>query len=251
LSHADLFERMANCIIVGDAEEANALARKSLELQIAPLESIDNGFVKGIRVVGDRFGAGELFLPELVMSAEAMKVALAILEPELAKGNMARETQGNVLACTVQGDIHDIGKRIVCTMLSANGFSVVDLGVNVKIDRFVQEIRTRQPDIVAMSALLTTTAPNQGKVIKLLQKEGIRDQYIVMVGGAPTSLGWSKEIGADGYGENATEAVRVAKELMARKRSKPASAQPEAGTPVPALDVAASSDGVLQAAAAD
>src|SRR6266702_261970 len=234
---------MANCIIVGDAEEANALARKSLELQIAPLESIDNGFVKGIRVVGDRFGAGELFLPELVMSAEAMKAALAILEPELAKGNQARESQGNVLACTVTGDIHDIGKRIVCTMLSANDFSVTDLGVNVKIDRFVNEIKTRKPDIVAMSALLTTTAPNQGKVIKLLEKEGIRRDYIVMVGGAPTSLGWSKEIGADGYGENATEAVRVAKELMAKKRARPASAEPETVAPVRAVGEASASSG--------
>jgi methanogenic corrinoid protein MtbC1 len=155
-----------------------------------------------------------------------MKAALAILEPELAKGS-ARETQGSVLACTVQGDIHDIGKRIVCTMLSANGFTVVDLGVNVKVDRFVEEIKTRKPDIVAMSALLTTTAPNQGKVIKLLAKEGIRGDYIVMVGGAPTSAQWAKDIGADGYGENATEAVRVAVDLMTRKRSR-ASASPSA-----------------------
>jgi corrinoid protein of di/trimethylamine methyltransferase len=226
VSHQELFDKMANCIIVGEAEEATALARKSLELGIAPLESIDNGFVKGIRVVGDRFGAGELFLPELVMSAEAMKAALAILEPELAKGNSKRESQGQVLACTVQGDIHDIGKRIVCTMLSANGFQVVDLGVNVKVDRFVEEIKTRKPDIVAMSALLTTTAPNQGKVIKLLTKEGLRGDYIVMVGGAPTSASWAKEIGADGYGENATEAVRVAIELMQRKRSRPAADSP-------------------------
>jgi corrinoid protein of di/trimethylamine methyltransferase len=219
VEHAELFEKMANCVIAGEAEEATALAKKSLELGIRPLDAIDNGFVKGIRVVGDRFGAGELFLPELVMSAEAMKAALAILEPELAKGSEARENMGNVLACTVQGDIHDIGKRIVCTMLSANGFSVVDLGVNVKVDRFVEEIKARKPDIVAMSALLTTTAPNQGKVIKLLTQQGIRDSYIVMIGGAPTSPQWAKEVGADGYGENATEAVRVAKELMALKKS--------------------------------
>src|SRR5713226_4248405 len=199
---------MSNCIIAGEAEEASALAHRSLELGIRPLDSIDNGFVKGIRIVGDRFGAGELFLPELAM------------------GNEKRESQGNVLACTVQGDIHDIGKRIVCTMLSANGFSVTDLGVNVKIDRFVEEIKTRKPDIVAMSALLTTTAPNQGKVIKLLEKEGIRKQYIVMVGGAPTSAGWAKEIRADGYGENATEAVRVAKELMGKKRDGTLHADP-------------------------
>jgi len=252
VDHTELFEKMAQSVIAGEAEDSAALARQALELGIKPLDAIDEGFVKGIRVVGDRFGAGELFLPELVMSAEAMKAALAILEPELAKGNSVRESQGAVLACTVQGDIHDIGKRIVCTMLSANGFTVVDLGVNVKIDRFVQEIKTRKPDIVAMSALLTTTAPNQGKVIKLLQKEGIRDQYIVMVGGAPTSLGWSKEIGADGYGENATEAVRVAKELMAKKRARPASAESETVAPVSAVgEASASSGGVLQAAAAD
>jgi len=219
VEHVELFEKMANSVINGEAEDAAALARHGLELGIRPLMAIDNGFVKGIRVVGDRFGAGELFLPELVMSAEAMKAALAILEPELAKGSEARENMGNVLACTVQGDIHDIGKRIVCTMLSANGFSVVDLGVNVKVDRFVEEIKTRRPDIVAMSALLTTTAPNQGKVIKLLAAQGIRDAYIVMIGGAPTSPQWAKEVGADGYGENATEAVRVAKALMAQKKA--------------------------------
>lgn len=237
MSHAELFQKMADCIIVGDAETSAALARQSLALGIPPLHSIDEGFVKGIRIVGDRFGAGELFLPELVMSAEAMKAALAILEPELAKTATARENQGSVLACTVQGDIHDIGKRIVCTMLSANGFSVVDLGVNVKVDRFVEEIKTRKPDIVAMSALLTTTAPNQGKVIKALVKEGIRQDYVVMVGGAPTSLQWSKDIGADGYGENATEAVRIAKELMTAFRARKAAgaaAQPAARPAVPA-----------------
>ena len=252
MSNDDLYQKMADSVIMGESEVSAALAHQSLELGIAPLESIDNGFVKGIRVVGDRFGAGELFLPELVMSAEAMKAALAILEPELAKSAIARQSQGSVLACTVQGDIHDIGKRIVCTMLSANGFTIVDLGVNVKIDRFVEEIKTRKPDIVAMSALLTTTAPNQGKVIKLLTKEGIRDQYIVMVGGAPTSLAWSKEIGADGYGENATEAVRVAKELMAKKRARPAAEPTQTATPVGARgDTIAGSSSVAQAAGAD
>ena len=240
MSHEQLFEKMANCIITGEAEEATNLAKHSLELGINPLDSIDNGVIKGIRVVGDRFGAGELFLPELVISAEAMKAALAILEPELAKSAQKRETAGSVLACTVQGDIHDIGKRIVCTMLSANGFTVVDLGVNVKVDRFVEEIKTRKPDIVAMSALLTTTAPNQGKVIKLLEKEGIREDYIVMVGGAPTSAGWAKEIRADGYGENATEAVRVAKVLMKEKRSGGKAA--DAGDPVGSVSRSAQSE---------
>lgn len=245
MEHAELFQKMADCIIVGDAETATSLARHSLELGIAPLLSIDEGFVKGIRIVGDRFGAGELFLPELVMSAEAMKSALAILEPELAKTATAREAMGVVLACTVQGDIHDIGKRIVCTMLSANGFIVTDLGVNVKIDKFVEEIRTRRPDIVAMSALLTTTAPNQGKVIKALIKAGVRQDFIVMVGGAPTSLSWAREIGADGYGENATEAVRVAKELMEQKRARVSQGQ----SAVPGLEAVQAAAGFGGAAA--
>ena len=246
MDHTQLFESMSQSIIAGEAEEAATLARRSLELGIRPLDSIDNGFVKGIRVVGDRFGAGELFLPELVMSAEAMKAALAILEPELAKSAEARENMGNVLACTVQGDIHDIGKRIVCTMLSANGFSVVDLGVNVKVDRFVEEIKTRKPDIVAMSALLTTTAPNQGKVIKQLIGQGIRDQFVVMIGGAPTSPAWAKEVGADGYGENATEAVRVAKELMLLKKAGTF----QAARPVPGATQMASAASSPAAAAA-
>jgi corrinoid protein of di/trimethylamine methyltransferase len=219
VSHTKLFEKMARSVIAGEVEEAAALARRALELGIPPLQAIDNGFIKGIRVVGERFGAGDLFLPELVVSAEAMKSALAVLEPALARGAVARETRGQVLACTVQGDIHDIGKRIVCTMLSANGFSVVDLGVNVKIERFVEEIRTRKPDIVAMSALLTTTAPNQGKVIRLMEQEGIREDFIVMVGGAPTSPQWAKEIRADGYADNAAHAVRVALDLMERRRA--------------------------------
>jgi methanogenic corrinoid protein MtbC1 len=218
---------MADSVISGDAGGAASLARRSLDFGIPPLQSIDNGFVRGIRVVGDRFGAGEMFLPELVMSAEAMKAALAILEPELAKGTGARESQGEVLACTVQGDIHDI-------------------------DRFVEEIKQRRPDIVAMSALLTTTAPNQKKVISRMIEEGIRDDYIVMIGGAPTSRAWAAQIGADGHGENASEAVRVAIDLMARKRAgtlrdaghgeKSRNDAPAGDTPTPAPD-----DGVAAA----
>jgi corrinoid protein of di/trimethylamine methyltransferase len=233
VDHEELFRSMADAVIAGEAEQAAALARRALEIGIPPLLAIDGGFVRGIRAVGDRFGAGEMFLPELVMSAEAMKAALLVLEPELAKGTASRESQGEVLACTVQGDIHDIGKRIVCTMLSANGFRIVDLGVNVKVDRFVEEIRQRRPDIVAMSALLTTTAPNQKKVIDRLIEEGIRDDYIVMIGGAPTNREWASRIGADGHGENASEAVRVALELMGRKRAGTLRAAAGAGTAPP------------------
>jgi methanogenic corrinoid protein MtbC1 len=148
----------------------------------------------------------------------------------------------------VQGDIHDIGKRIVCTMLSANGFRIVDLGVNVKVDRFIEEIKQRRPDIVAMSALLTTTAPNQKKVINRMIEEGIRDDFIVMIGGAPTSRAWAGQIGADGHGENASEAVRVAIDLMARKRAgtlrAPGAGPAADGRPAQAASPTSSTDGI-------
>ena len=219
MSHSELFEKMAQSVIDGDKVLSKELAEKSLELEIPPLESIDEGFVKGIRAVGDAFGRGELFLPQLVLSAEAMKSALAVLEPELGKDRESASGRGFVLAGTVKGDIHDIGKRIVCTMLAANGFKILDLGVNVKIETFVEKVKELKPDIVGMSALLTTTMPNQGKTIEALKEAGLRDQVIVLVGGAPTSNAWADKIGADGTASNATKAVELAIKLMEARKS--------------------------------
>jgi corrinoid protein of di/trimethylamine methyltransferase len=155
-----------------------------------------------------------MFLPELVMAGEAMKAAVAVLEPELAKRGTERKMLGKVVLCTVEGDIHEIGKTLVGTMLSATGFQVFDMGVDVPIMKVVEKAREVNADIVAMSALLTTTMVHQKDVIEALEDTGLRDKVKVMVGGAPVTQEWVKQIGADGYSEDAIGAARVARQLL-------------------------------------
>lgn len=197
-----------------DVEGATLAAKKAVEVGVDPLRAIEDGLAQGIREVGDKFDKGEIFLPELVMAAEAMKSALEVLEPELKRKKKERKTLGRVLLGTVEGDIHNIGKTIVAAMLTANGFEVVDVGVDVPTERFVEKVRELKPDILGLSALLTTTLPAQGAVIETLKKEGLRRTLKVIIGGAPASKEWAEKIGADGYGANAVEAVEVAKKLL-------------------------------------
>lgn len=210
-----MLERMTQVIIEGKKEEAATLAQQALKSEIPPLEAMDN-FTKGIQIVGKKYENGEFFLPELIMGGEAMKEALKILESEIKKRGEKREIPGKVVIGTVEGDIHDIGKTIVASMLSANGFEVFDLGTDVTTDAFIAKIKEVGANILGMSALLTTTMSNQVKIIKVLSSEGLRDKVKIIVGGAPTSQSWAEEIGADGYGENAIEAVRVAKQLTTK-----------------------------------
>jgi corrinoid protein of di/trimethylamine methyltransferase len=209
-----LFDEMAQSIIDGEAEESEALARQAIEQGVDPLQAINQGFVAGLDEVGEQFGCGEMFLPDLVQAAEAMKSAIAILEPELARSGAAREILGKVVIGTVEGDIHDIGKTLVATMLSAAGFEVHDLGVNVPIMTLVEKAREVDADIVGMSALLTTTMTKQRDVIEALDDMGLRPQVKVMVGGAPVTEEWVNDIGADGYSADAVGAVATAKKLM-------------------------------------
>lgn len=209
-----LLEAMAQSVLEGEAQQATDLARQALEAGIPPLEAIEQGYARGIREVGDRFERGEFFLPHLAMGAEAMKAALAVLEPELVRRQEERRVWGQVVIGTVAGDIHEIGKTLVATMLTANGFAVTDLGVNVSTEQFVQAVREKQAQIVGLSALLTTTMMEQRRVIEALEEAGLRDQVNVMVGGAPVSQAWAEEIGADGYAEDAIGAVRQARELV-------------------------------------
>lgn len=197
-----------------DVEGATLAAKKAVEVGVDPLRAIEDGLAQGIREVGDKFDKGEIFLPELVMAAEAMKSALEVLEPELKRKKKERKTLGRVLLGTVEGDIHNIGKTIVAAMLTANGFEVIDVGVDVPTERFVEKVRELKPDILGLSALLTTTLPAQGAVIETLKKEGLRPTLKVIIGGAPASKEWAEKIGADGYGANAVEAVEVAKKLL-------------------------------------
>ena len=211
---ADLFQKMAQSIIDGDSDVSVALARQAIEAGIDPLEAITQGFVMGVNQVGDAFSHGDAFLPELVMAGEAMKAAVSTLEPEMQKRGLQRTTLGKVVLATVEGDIHEIGKSLVGTMLSASGFQVYDMGVDVPTARIIAKAKEVDADIVGLSALLTTTMVKQKEVIDELDKQGLRKKIKVMVGGAPVTRDWVQKIEADGYSEDAIGAVGVAKSLV-------------------------------------
>lgn len=210
----ELFGKMAQAVIDGEKEDAAALAQEALSTGIDPLEAINRGYTAGMDVVGELFSTGEYFLPDLILGGEAMKAALAILEPALKASGQARKVLGTVVLGTVKGDIHEIGKALVGTMLSANGFEVFDVGIDVASDVFVEKAKEYQADIVALSALLTTTMLHQREVIELLAEAGLRGQVKVMVGGSPVTPEWAEQIGAEGFAEDAASSVAVAKRLV-------------------------------------
>ncbi len=212
---SELFAAMTRSILDGEAEDAADLARQALAQGLDPLAAINQGYVPGIQQVGQEFSCGDAFLPELVMAGEAMKAAIAVLEPEMARQGVERSLEGRVVIGTVHGDIHDIGKTLVGTLLAAHGFEVHDLGVDVEVTRFVETARAVKADIVGLSALLTTTMVVQRDVIEALEDAGLRPSVRVMVGGAPVTRQWAAEIGAEGYSEDAAGAVQVARQLMA------------------------------------
>ena len=214
----ELFKKMQKAIYDYDKEGAVALAKEALANGIDPLEAVEKGFAVAIRDLGDKFDRMEIFLPELVMGAEAMKAAVDVLKEAITARGETLEKKGTVVIGTVEGDIHDIGKTIVVAMLQAAGFEVVDLGKDVPIPTFVKRAEEVNADIIGASALLTTTMPRQKDLIEYLETYGKRDKYFVIVGGAPTTKEWAKEIGADGQGKDAAEAVRLCEELMKKKR---------------------------------
>jgi corrinoid protein of di/trimethylamine methyltransferase len=213
----ELYNRMAQSVIEGEPEEAANLARQAVAENMDPLEAINQGYTVGINYVGKMFGSGECYLPDLIRGGEAIKAALAVLQPELAKGGKQREIRGRVVIGTVEGDIHEIGKSLVATMLAANGYEVYDLGVNVKPEAFMGKLREANATLLCLSALLTTTMLGQRHVIQALSEAGIRDRAKVLVGGAPVTQAWADEIGADGYAENAAGAVVAADKLLGLK----------------------------------
>jgi corrinoid protein of di/trimethylamine methyltransferase len=210
----ELFKKMASSIIDGDSDQAVALAKESVGAGVDPLDAITKGFVVGVNTVGEAFGRGDAFLPELVMAGEAMKAAVTTLDPEMKKRGTERKMLGKVVIATVEGDIHEIGKSLVATMLGASGFEVYDLGVDTPGDKIIGKALEVNADIIAMSALLTTTMVKQREVIEELEKEGLRSKLKVMVGGAPVTREWVSTIGADGYSEDAIGAVMLAKKLL-------------------------------------
>jgi corrinoid protein of di/trimethylamine methyltransferase len=203
---SEILKQLREVVILGEPDQARELAAQALEAGVAPLTAIEEALNPGMQVVGDRYESGEYFIPDLVMSAEAMKAAMGVFEPALIARQEQRQVLGTVVIGTVEGDIHEIGKSLVATMLSAAGFQVHDLGVDV-----VQETGA---NVVGLSALLTTTMLNQEAVIEALEEAGLREQVKVVIGGAPTSTDWAQTIGADAYAENANEAVGVVKGLL-------------------------------------
>jgi corrinoid protein of di/trimethylamine methyltransferase len=209
-----MYAAMRQSIVDGEPEEAERLAREALALGLDPLEAINRGFVPGINTVGERFGCGDMFLPDLVRAGAAMKAATQILEAELLRRGNVRQVEGVLVLGTIKGDIHEIGKNLVGTMFTANGFRVHDLGVDVPVERFAAAAAEFNADLVGVSALLTTTMMGQRRVVEALDKAGLRGRVKVLVGGAPVTREWAREIGADGYSEDAAGAVQVAKSLL-------------------------------------
>jgi len=210
----NLLTMITESIVGGEPESVVALTQKALESGLQPLEIINQGLVPGMNVAGEKFARGEFFLPHLLIAAKGMQAAMELLEPELGARQQVHEAVGTVVIGTVQGDIHEIGKSLVGTMLSANGFKVYDLGVDVPKEDFIARVKETGADLLGLSALLTTTMIGQREVIENLVQAGIRDQVKVVVGGAPVSQAWADEIGADAYAENAMDAVEVARRVL-------------------------------------
>jgi corrinoid protein of di/trimethylamine methyltransferase len=212
---SDLYEKLSEAVIKGNIEGTKELTQQILDGGAEAQEVLDKGLLPGMDVVGQRFKSCEMFIPEVVRSAKSMHGAMDILSPLLTESGGNR--MGKVVIGTVQGDLHDIGKNLVVMMLQGAGFQVVDLGTDVKPEAFAEAIKTHQPNILGMSALLTTTMPKMQETIDFLKEAGLRDQIKIMAGGAPVSQNFVEKIGADAYGNNASAAVDKAKEFLAGK----------------------------------
>ncbi|MFC1950738.1 B12-binding domain-containing protein [Chloroflexota bacterium] len=213
MSSHEILENLKKAVAEYDTEGAASWARKTIEEKIDPVEAAD-ALTDAIKEIGDAFGRGELWLPDLVGAADAMQGAMPIINEEIVKRGMERKGLGTVVVGTVYGDIHDIGKTMVSTLLIAGGFSVHDIGVNITAEEFVKAVKEHKANILALSALLSMSAPEQLKVIDSLKEEGLRDKVKIMVGGGAITEEFAKEIGADGYEATAPGAVGLARRLI-------------------------------------
>ena len=212
---ADHVETIKNAVIGGKHAEIKALVHQALEAGVDPGVIINDALIAAMDVVGTDFGAGRIFVPEMLVSAVTMKSGLEVVKPRLAGGES--RSRGTVVMATVKGDLHDIGKNLVSMMLEGAGFNVMDLGVDLSAEKLVDQVKSIQPDILGLSALLTTTMPEMQKVIGELKTQGLRDKVKVLVGGAPVDRTFAEKIGADGYGANAAEAVALARRIADAK----------------------------------
>jgi 5-methyltetrahydrofolate--homocysteine methyltransferase len=206
-----VYEQLSTAILEGDAEKASKWVARGLQEGLSAKEILDKGLVPGMNEVGIRFKVGDMFVPEVLMSADAMQASLSVLRPHLIASGV--KLIGRVLMGTVKGDLHDIGKNLVNMMCEGAGFEVIDIGFNADPDKFIEAIKEHQPDIVGMSAMLTTTMRAMAQTIKAIEEAGLRTKVKIMVGGAPVDKAFAERIGADGYGSNAPSGVDLAKRL--------------------------------------
>jgi trimethylamine corrinoid protein len=209
----EILDKLKNMVLDFDIDIAEETAKEAIGSGVDPVEAA-NALTDGIQIVGDKFGTGELFLPDLVCASEVLKKAFPVINAEIEKRGEKAASLGKVVLGTVFGDIHNIGKDMVSTLLYAAGFEVIDLGINVKSEDFLKAVREESPDILAMSALLTTTSNEQKNVIEGLAKAGLRNKVKVIVGGSPINQEFADLIGADGYGATAPEGVKMVKKFL-------------------------------------
>ncbi len=214
MDNNEILEDLANAVIGGDDELAVSSAKAALENNLDPLQAVEEGLSKGMDVIGRQFESGEVFLPELLMAANAFNAAMDILKPELEAQKKSTTKLGTVLLGTVKGDLHNIGKNIVATVLETNGFEVIDIGIDNSPLTFIEQAEKAKVDIIGLSCLMTTTMPAQREVIQTLDEMNLRDKYKVIVGGGPVTQEWADQIGADGYSESAIQAVNLVKGLL-------------------------------------
>jgi len=217
MTHDEILQGLYDDTLVGNAPSVRELVERGLESDLDPERMLYDALIPSLEEVGARFERGDFFVPEMLIAARAMQGALDILRPLL--GETGVEQIGTFLMGTVKGDVHDIGKNLVNIMLEGAGFTVIDLGVNVAPEKFVEQIQEHEPDVVGFSAFLTTTMPMFKANLNSIEKAGLRDKVIVMVGGAPVTQEYADAVGADGYAADASTAVRKAKELIQRRRS--------------------------------
>jgi corrinoid protein of di/trimethylamine methyltransferase len=218
MSKREILENLGQAIINGDQQSARENAQKAIDEGLDPLEAVDDGLSKGMEIVGAKFEKGDVFLPELLMAADTFNAAMEILGPVIEANKQKTSKLGTVLLATVKGDQHNIGKNIVATVLETNGFEVVDIGIDQSTLNIIEAAQNHKVDFIGLSSVMTTTMPYQKEVIDTLTEMGLRDKFLVLVGGGPVSQNWADDIGADGYGDTAMDAVGIAKNLLSKKQ---------------------------------
>jgi len=217
MEKSEILQGLHEAILSLDATKARGMAEELIKTDIDIIEAIETSMSPAMEEIGRKFQSGEMFLPELALSADVFQAAMDILQPKLSEAKQKVKPKGRVLMGTVKGDIHSIGKDLVCTMLKTAGFEVINLGVDIPTFTFLEEAQKNEVDIIGLSALMTTTIPQQREIIEALNSEGLREKFRVIVGGGSVNQEWANKIGADGYGKNAAQAVELAKNLCASK----------------------------------